>query len=220
MADAQPSTAGPSNAPVKTRKRPGQREQTVAKHEEILRAAMEVFGTLGFRGGTLDDVATRVGMTHAGVLHHFGSKVNLLHEVLTYRDQLDDAATRAVHGKAFFRHLIATARLNMTRPGIVQTYVVLSAEAVTQDNPGYPFFRDRFTGLRELVLGELRDIQNPDAPLPEADLVNAASCIIACMDGLQVQWLIDSERVDLGQATAFAIDAIVDRVVSGDVTQP
>jgi len=216
MADSTSQTVDPPRPPARTpRRRTGPRARTLARHEDILRAATEVFGDSGFRGGTLDDVAKRVGMTHAGVLHHFGSKVNLLQEVLTYRDQMDDAGVRAAHGAAFFQHLIATARLNMTRPGIVQTYVVLSSEAVTRDNPGHQFFRDRFTGLRELVLAELRTIQNPAAPLTEADLVNAASSIIAVMDGLQVQWLIDPELVDLGEATAFAIQAIVDRVVAG-----
>ena len=209
-----PQTPAPS-APVPARRRTGPRKETLARHEEILKAATEVFAAKGFRGGTLADVAERVGMTHAGVLHHFGSKENLLREVLTYRDRLDDAVTLDVHGLAFFRHLIATARHNMARPGIVQTYVVQSAEAVTDDNPGYPFFRDRFASLRALVVDELRTIQNADAPLPQADLVDAASSIIALMDGLQVQWLIDPDCIDLGDATAFAIEAIVVRVAAG-----
>ncbi|MCL2316624.1 MAG: TetR/AcrR family transcriptional regulator [Actinomycetia bacterium] len=197
------------------RKRQAPRAGTAERRQAILQAATEVFATKGFKGGTLADVAERVGMTHAGVLHHVGSKVNLLQEVLTYRDQADDAVTRAVHGLDFFRHLVATMRLNMTRPGIVQTYVVLSAEAVTDGNPGYGYFRDRFTGLRRLVLDELRAVQPEHDPLPEPELVEAASAIIAVMDGLQVQWLIDPATVNLGEASAYAIEAIVDRVAAG-----
>jgi len=199
----------------RARKRHPPRAETVERHQEILRAATEVFAAKGFKGGTLMEVADRVGMTHAGVLHHVGSKDRLLQEVLTYRDQSDDAVTRAVHGLDFFRHLVATMRLNMTRPGIVQTYTVLSAEAVTDGNPGYRYFLDRFTNLRQLVLDELRAIQPPDGPLPEADLVNAASAIIAVMDGLQVQWLIDPTTLNLGDASAVAIEAIVARVAAG-----
>jgi AcrR family transcriptional regulator len=218
MADTQSAhtdDATTPEPPVKRRKKQAPRQETIARHQEILQAAMEVFAANGFRGGTLAEVAERVGMTHAGVLHHFGSKVKLLQEVLIYRDEEDDAGAAAVHGYDFFRHLIATARRNMTRPGIVQTYAVLSAEAVTDDNPGYKFFLGRFTSLRELVIAELRAIQSKDAPLSDADLIDAASSIIALMDGLQVQWLIDPDRLDLGEATAYAIEAIVDRVVAG-----
>jgi len=197
------------------RKRQAPRRETAERREAILQAATEVFATKGFKGGTLADVAERVGMTHAGVLHHVGSKNNLLQEVLTYRDQNDDAVTRAVHGLDFFRHLVATMRLNMDRSGIVQTYVVLSAEAVTDGNPGYRYFKDRFTGLRRLVLEELRAVQPSGDPLADAALVDAASAIIAVMDGLQVQWLIDPDTLNLGEASAYAIEAIVQRVAAG-----
>jgi len=71
------------------------------------------------------------------------------------------------------------------------------------------------TGLRRLVLDELRAVQPEHDPLPEPELVEAASAIIAVMDGLQVQWLIDPATVNLGEASAYAIEAIVDRVAAG-----
>src|SRR5690606_10969704 len=59
-----------------TRSRPA----TALKRTEILKAAIETFGAKGSTNGTLADIAEQVGMTHAGVLHHFGSKQNLLLE--------------------------------------------------------------------------------------------------------------------------------------------
>ena len=47
--------------------------------------------------GTLADIADQVGMTHAGVLHHFGSKDQLLLEVLAYRDETDVADLEEQH---------------------------------------------------------------------------------------------------------------------------
>jgi hypothetical protein len=45
----------------------------------------------------------------------------------------------------------------------------------------------------------------------------AVASILAVMDGLQVQWLLDPAAVDLGRSTAFAIEAIVRAVVGDDV---
>ncbi|WP_197511363.1 TetR/AcrR family transcriptional regulator [Tessaracoccus coleopterorum] len=72
-----------------TRRRTGVRPATLERRQAILAAATDVFGSKGYANGTLHDIADQVGMTHAGILHHFGSKDQLLLEVLTYRDQTD-----------------------------------------------------------------------------------------------------------------------------------
>src|SRR5665647_3423140 len=65
------------------------RAETALRREAILQAAMVTFGAKGYYNGSLVEVADQVGMTHAGVLHHFGSKDQLLLEVLEYRDRTD-----------------------------------------------------------------------------------------------------------------------------------
>ncbi|MDR2929620.1 MAG: TetR/AcrR family transcriptional regulator [Propionibacteriaceae bacterium] len=212
-------TGDHAKAKKSARKKLGPREGTATRRREILEAAMKVFATKGFHAGTLNDVAELVGMTHAGVLHHFGSKGNLLQAVIGYRDSADSSQAHAAYGMSFFRHLIDTAKLNSTRPGIVQTYVVLSAEAVTEGNPGTEYFLGRFDGLRELVVSQLREISPAENGLEPAELEAAASNIIALMDGLQVQWLLNPDSVDLVDATVFGIEAIVNTVMAGS-TRP
>ena len=65
------------------------RQATTERRAEILRAAANTFGSKGYKNGSLAEVAEQVGITHAGVLHHFGSKEQLLVEVLEYRDKED-----------------------------------------------------------------------------------------------------------------------------------
>ena len=92
------------DAVAHTSVRPATRE----KREQILKAAVEIFGNKGSTNGTLADVAEQVGITHAGVLHHFGSKQKLLLEVLAYRDQADVAELAEKHipgGPELFLHL-------------------------------------------------------------------------------------------------------------------
>jgi len=200
----------PERRPVRSR------PETLARRNEILDAAVEVFGSKGFSGGTLADIADQVGMTHAGILHHFGSKDQLLLEMLAHRDKTDVAGLEGAHipeGVDLFRHLVRTAVRNAQRAGVVQAYVVLSAESVTDGHPGRDYFLDRYRTLREevaeafRVLCEDRGVKEPDT------IADASASILAVMDGLQVQWLLDPTEVDLGRATEFAIDAIVAAVL-------
>lgn len=193
------------------------RPQTLARREEILRAAMTTFGAKGYNKGPLTEIAEQVGMTHAGILHHFGSKNALLLEVLQYRDATDVAGLPEHHipdGIELFRHLVRTAFLNAQRAGIVQAYAVLSAESVTDDHPARPFFQQRYTTLRGEVAHAFQVVCE-EAGVTEPATVNMASAsILAVMDGLQIQWLLDPTAVGLAEASEFAIEAIVAQVLS------
>lgn len=200
------------------RKTPKSRPATLARRQDILRAALDTFGAKGYNKAPLSEIADQVDMTHAGILHHFGTKDQLLLEVLRYRDESDVEDLEGHHiptGIDLFRHLVKTAFQNAERAGIVQAYAVLSAESVTDDHPAKAFFEVRYQQLRrevgeafEVVCRE-RDI-NPD----ETRIRHAAASILAVMDGLQVQWLLQSSEVDLAKASAFAIETIVAAVLS------
>ncbi|KHL18799.1 AcrR family transcriptional regulator [Mumia flava] len=184
------------------------------RRAEILVAALDVFGTRGFHKASLGEIAERVGITHQGILHHFGSKEQLLVEVLEYRDATDVADfenAEPPHGPLLLDHLVRTAQTNTTRGGLVQSYAVLSAESVTEGHPAQDSFRDRFTHLRGMIADALADTVPADRRPPEEELDAAASSIIAVMDGLQVQWLLDPERVDMPAAVALVIDALLAR---------
>ena len=173
---------------------------------------MSIFATKGFNNGSLLEIGERAGVTNAGVIHHFGSKDQLLVAMLEYRDDADVAELEGKHipdGAALFEHLIHTVRLNVERPGVVQLYAVLSADSVTDGHPAQEYFRQRFVGLRQMVSGALGDVV---PGVPEERLNRAASSIIATMDGLQVQWLLDPEAVDMPEALRVAIAGVIEQL--------
>lgn len=194
-------TAGPQARPATARKR-----------ADILKAAIETFGAKGSTNGTLADIAEQVGMTHAGVLHHFGSKQKLLLEVLTYRDQADLEGLAEKHipgGPALFLHLVRTAYANARRPGIVQVFTVLSSESVTDGHPARDYFQDRYRVLRQDVREAFEVLCELEGVTDASRVAMASAAILAVMDGLQLQWLLEPSAFDLGEATAFAITALV-----------
>jgi hypothetical protein len=86
-------------------------------------------------------------------------------------------------------------------------------ESVTENHPAQQFFRDRFSGLRTIVADALREVVPPT--VPEHELVRAASLIIAMMDGLQVQWLLDPDTIDMASSVEIAINGVVAQLRAG-----
>ena len=66
----------------------------VAKREEILRTALEIFSREGYRGTSLREVARSCGLSLPGLMHYFDSKEDLLAAILKKRDE-DDFARAA-----------------------------------------------------------------------------------------------------------------------------
>src|SRR3954453_10571238 len=103
--------AAPPAAPQRRARQP--RQATTERRAEILRAAAHTFGSKGYKNGSLAQGADQGGVTPAGVLHHFGSKEQLLVEVLEYRDKEDVRDLEGQHipdGIQLFQHLVRTAR--------------------------------------------------------------------------------------------------------------
>jgi len=199
-----------------TKRVPRARPETLAKRTEILRAATATFGAKGYNRGPLTEIADQVGMTHAGILHHFGSKDQLLVEVLKFRDRTDVeglAEQRMPDGLDRFRHLVRTAFANESRHGIVQAYAVLSAESVTEGHPGRAYFEERYRTLRQDLRDAFEDVCAGRGITVPATVDRAAASILAVMDGLQVQWLLARDDVELAEASAFAIEALVSAVL-------
>ena len=193
------------------------------RRQEIVVAAHEVFGARGFHKASLGEIAERVGITHQGILHHFGSKAQLFVEVLIHREHLDVADFEnhePPRGPEMLRHLVKTAAVNTGRIGLVQSYVVLSAESVTDGHPAQVSFRERFTTLRALIAAALEACCTPERIPPPEEIDDAASAIIAVMDGLQVQWLLDPEAVRMPAAVGLVIDALLEHWGSAERASP
>ncbi|GGN56627.1 TetR family transcriptional regulator [Streptomyces albiflavescens] len=168
------------------------RARSEERRAEIVRAALEVIAERGYRGASLASVAERVGLTQQGLLHYFPTKDALLVAVLEERDQWD-----AVPDTQWRVDLLASlVEYNAMRPGIIQTFSALLGESVTEGHPAREYFTERYARVRASMATVLRAEYGerlPNGLTPE----RTAPLLVAVMDGLQYQWLLDPESVDM-----------------------
>ncbi|WP_328839449.1 TetR/AcrR family transcriptional regulator [Streptomyces europaeiscabiei] len=162
------------------------------RRAEIVLATLEVIAERGYRGASMAAIAERVGLTQQGLLHYFPTKDALLVAVLEERDRWD-----AVPASALRLDLLGSlVEYNAMRPGIVQTFSALLGESVTEGHPAREFFTERYGRVRgamaEVLRAEYGD-RLPSGLTPE----RAAPLLVAVMDGLQYQWLLDPGAVDM-----------------------
>jgi AcrR family transcriptional regulator len=193
-AGARPE-AGEGGRPTASRR--GPYRKTAARQRDILDAALAVFGRSGYRAGSIREIAEAVGMSQAGLLHHFESKDALLTAVLRHRDDLSKPHYPSEGSILTLLATVEVAQFNMTHRGAVELYCVLSAEATAPSHPAHRYFTERYAWLRSIMLAAFEQMARAGQLRPGVDPVVAARSTLAVMDGLQVQWLLDSTSVDM-----------------------
>jgi AcrR family transcriptional regulator len=174
------------------------------RREAILAAANDLFAAQGFRGASLAAIAARVGLSEAGVLHHFPSKEHLLLELLDLRHERDAERierTLAEHA-GILDALLALCRDNQGSPGLVRLFTILAAESVDADHPAHDWTLERYAGLRARLTARLREEQEAGRMRADLDPHLVATQILAMFDGLQMQWLLAPGEVDMSAVFA------------------
>jgi AcrR family transcriptional regulator len=172
--------------------------KTKVQREKILRGALDYFGQYGYWGSTMRDIARSVGLSQAGLLHHFGTKTELLTAMLEERDLESEERARVGDevGDSALESIAKIVAVNATQPNIVRMFTTLSAEATNEDHPAHQYFRDRYVRVGTVIATWLRAAVASGEIATLADYEAAARVTLAVMYGLQVQWLLD-RNVDM-----------------------
>nr|WP_245961936.1 TetR/AcrR family transcriptional regulator [Quadrisphaera granulorum] len=165
------------------------------RREEILDTARALFGEVGYRSASLREIAARCGISHPGLLHHFPTKEALLEAVLQRRDAVSEERFGVIRarGTEALRALVEIVAANVAEPGEVELYCVLSAESTAPDHPAHQYFTDRYVTTRANLERSLREAAEDGDLRAGVDPSVHAPIVVAVMDGLQVQWLLDRD---------------------------
>ena len=189
-------TAGPTPA---RRERRGPYAKSERTRELILDSATTVFAESGYRSASLRAVAEQVGMSEAGLLHHFTSKNGLLAAVLRRRDDRNQEwfDREIERGRDLPHFLEALVEHNASTPGVVELFCTLAAEATSPSHPAHGYFTERYRTTIALLRDAFEDLRTSGRLREGVDPAVAARSTVALMDGLQIQWLMDRTSVDM-----------------------
>jgi AcrR family transcriptional regulator len=181
-----------------------------ARREAILAAALEVFAERGYTGTSLTEIASRVGMTQPGILHHFETKDHLLLEVVNAwesrtAERVNEHVDRSLPMTNQIKRLAAVNKESSVEQLLLTT---LSAEAIRADHPLHDHFVAHYRAQRAQLAQALQNGVLEGQVRDDIDAEHVAGEIIATLDGLRMQWLLDPERVELGDV----LGAYADRV--------
>lgn len=181
------------------------------RREQILTAAVELFGEVGYRGTSLRDIAQRVGITHPGLLYHFHSKQELLSAVLARRDDSDAStfglAEQNEGGRDYVQRVLELAKHNSTTPGLIELFSTLAAESTAPEHPAHDFFKQRYEKVQQTFQSMFDRLEREGELRDGVDTKGLALNWTALMDGLQVQWLYDPQSVDVAEQLRTQINA-------------
>src|ERR1700685_1207342 len=113
----------------------------------------------------------------------------------------------AAPGIGIIDSLAALVTHNESEPELVALFSMLLGEAVAADHPAHEYFVQRYEQVRARFTRHLRKAQAAHTLAPGIDPDALANVLIAILDGLQFQWLLD-RSVDMRASYATLAEII------------
>lgn len=181
------------------------------RRQQIIGEATRIIGQRGYYGFSMQELADSCGLTVAGLLHHVGSKEDLLVALLQARDQRDrdalgewarsrqEAGTPTLADSVDALHQVVVR--NAGQPELVRLYSMLRAESLYPGHPAREYFKARDEDVLRAFARQFAGLaDHPDS---------LARQVLALMGGLEDQWLRDPAAVDLVREWDRAMHTIV-----------
>jgi AcrR family transcriptional regulator len=188
-----------------TEQRTGRRSypKGVRRRQQILDSVIALLAQRGVDRASLRTVGEAIGVSHTALRHYFSSRDELLveayraHEARAAGDE-PPAENSAVGG------IISAAERNRSIPGLVELYATLTTDALQEQHAvTREFVRERFQSLRAELAASIGSGQRAGRVAADIDPLDAAALVIGACDGLQIQWLLDPDTVDVGRSLSI-----------------
>jgi AcrR family transcriptional regulator len=215
--DHDASMASESDPPAGPVTGPGSRgpyAKGVRRRQEILDRAIEVFAEVGFDGSSLRAVGEAIGVSHAALRRYFATREELFLEVLREKDRQAMAQARG-RDNDLLGLVESLDDYASTVPGLMALRQGMVARALEAGNEhSRSFFQQRYASLRSEALSTLSIARDAGVLRDDISVEAAAALVIASLDGLSTQWLLDPE-VDMHQSVA-----LLERLLAPPASRP
>jgi len=166
-------------------------QRGVARREIILDAALELFAEHGFALTSLPMISEKVGITHAGILHHFGSKEGVLRALLERQGPVPhfNSWVMGVSGADVISKLPEYAEIVIANPLAMELQFQLFHENRHRSDPMHEeVLYDNV--MRDHIATEIRRALEEQGRTTDIDLDVLAYNVLGFVIGANSQWLI------------------------------
>lgn len=181
---------------------------------------MTSFAQGGYYGTSLNDIAERAGISRRGLGHHFRSKEELLEAVLQVQQDDDARTIRGTSGIDALVAVLVISTRNRERPGFVQLYSLLRADATAPEHPAHDHHREQYDQLRLFLTVAFDTVRERGELDSDEESEVLAASLLALMDGLQLQWLYNRTAIDLQAIVRAYLKSIIPTFPDVALTAP
>lgn len=200
------------------------KEDAEVTRQNLLGAALKVFSRQGYTAARLEDVAEEAGVTRGAIYWHFKNKADLYNTLVAETlGGIQSVVDRAVHQGGSFLEIQRRVMIYITTlPEVDEVYRAVMELTILKT--GYEpelaeGLRAKAEAARQIEM-ELAGYFRMGIAIGEvrADLdpVIAARSMLAYMNGILVNWLVDQQAFSLREC----VPALVDIYIRGIAARP
>lgn len=122
---------------------------------------------------------------------------------------------RDASGMDYFAALISLMEYHVTHRNFNELFLTLAVEASNPDHPAHTFFVERYSSkISECVANLDQARTDGEFNIPDSMMEDEARGLIAIMDGIELQWLLNP-NFDLVESFRYQLNAALMRWRSG-----
>lgn len=199
--------------PDQGRKR-GPYAKSAQRSLDIIETATQVFALNGYHGGSLRDISRQLGVSATSIMHHFGSKFELLQAVLEHADRAGDIDFGSeCRQSGIVPTVIRRVEANLARPHMLRLLAIMSAESSAPEHPAHEWFVRRYREKKGYLAELIRYDQARGRISGDHDADALSAQVTGMWDGVQLQWLIDNS-VDMSDLMHRFFEAVCPEAMS------
>jgi AcrR family transcriptional regulator len=183
--------------------------------EQIVDAAVQLFSRRGFEGTSVAAIGERAGLTDAGVLYHFGTKMCLFDAVVQRFAGLQAETFRSMvapGGLAAIKNLAGWGAVMEAHPDLLSLQIVLNAEAIAPDAELHGYWASRHSALLGLLAEIFRVGMRRKEIRSDIDPDYEAHALTAHLDGARLQWFYSDGEISIATSFETYVGQLVDRI--------
>ncbi|MFF5794726.1 TetR/AcrR family transcriptional regulator [Paeniglutamicibacter sp. NPDC012692] len=194
----------------------GRVRRGLERRERILEAAVRRFAHQGYDATRIVDVARDAGMTDAGLIHHFPTKLDLFMAVIQRREELfTPIGERELKTVADMIVAFNSGVRSATKePDYVRFRAMLSGASVLDNHPATDHLAKRLVEAVDFLVPYIERGIATGELLPGLEPRSIVLQMLALNDGIRAQWALLPELIDYADALEEATSVFY-RQISG-----